>query len=67
MVYERGVETVRRDVPLFVSETMGAVFFLVMRCGDPTAACDVIRLVVSQLWMCEVPMSKLVMAKVRGG
>jgi DNA polymerase elongation subunit (family B) len=63
MVYERGVETVRRDVPLLVSETMAAAFFLILWCGDVEAACEVIRLVVSQLWMCEVPMEKLVMAK----
>jgi len=66
MVYERGVETVRRDATLLVSETMSAVFFLVLWCGDKEAACEIIRLVVSQLWMCEVPMSKLVMCKVSG-
>lgn len=47
MIYERGVETVRRDVPLLVAELMSAVFFLILRCGDIEAACEIVRLVSS--------------------
>lgn len=63
MIYVRGIETVRRDACLLVSETMNAVLFLILWEGDVESAMELIRLVVGKIWMCQMPFEKFVMAK----
>jgi DNA polymerase delta subunit 1 len=64
MIYERGIETIRRDVCPLVSETLSAVNFFLLWRGDVQKAKQIVRQVVCDLYMCRVPIAKITLCKV---
>ena len=63
MMYERGIETIRRDVCPLVSKTLASVNFFMLWRGDVEKAKQIVRQVVSDLYMCRVPIADITMCK----
>jgi DNA polymerase elongation subunit (family B) len=62
-VYARGLESEQRGVCPLVNETMKSAMHLIFWENDVKRACKLVRFIVSQLWLCRVPLQKLTFTK----